>query len=107
LIVARCLQKEPSERYQDMTAVRNDLQIVQNQMSGESSENIQRPKNAEYVLNRSSARILFVILQCVYIAMYVSALHWALPFENGLQHILGQTVGEKVAFILLAIAPVG
>lgn len=107
LIIARCLQKEPSERYQDMAAVRNDLQIVQNQLTGESAQNIQRPKDPEYVLNRSSARILFVILQCVYITMYISALHWALPFENGLQHIFGETVGEKVAFILLAIAPVG
>ncbi len=107
LIISRCLKKEPSERYQDMAAVRNDLQIVQNQMSGESSENIQRWKDPEYVLNRSSARILFVILQCVYLAMYVSALHWALPFENGLQHILGEGVGEKVAYILLAIAPIG
>jgi serine/threonine protein kinase len=107
LIISRCLQKEPSERYQDLAAVRNDLQIVQNQLTGESAENIQRPKNPEYVLNRLSARILFVILQCVYIAIYICALHWAIPFENGLQHILGQTVGEKVAFILLATAPIG
>jgi serine/threonine protein kinase len=107
LLISRCLKKEPSERYQEITAVLKDLRIVQNQITGESAENIQRPKNAEYVLNRSSARFLFVILQCVYIAMYVSALRWALPFESGLQHILGESIGEKLAFILLAIAPVG
>jgi serine/threonine protein kinase len=107
LIIARCLKKEPSERYQDMAAVLNDLQIVQNQLSGESSKNIQRPKDPDFVLDRSSARILFVILQCVYLAMYVSALNWAVPFQNGLQHILGESIGEKVAYILLATAPIG
>jgi serine/threonine protein kinase len=107
LVISRCLKKEPAERYQDITAVLNDLRIVKNQITGESAENIQRPKHQEYVLNRLSARILFVIVQCVYIVMYISALHWALPFENGLQHILGETAGEKVAFILLFTAPLG
>lgn len=107
LIISRCLKKEPPERYQTMEALHADLQIVQNQLSGESSENIQRWKDPEYVLTRASARILFVVLQIVYLTMYVSVLHWALPFENGLRHVLGDGVGETVAFLLLATAPVG
>jgi len=106
-IISRCLKKEPSERYQDMAGVLNDLRIVRNQITGESSENIQGSKSDEFVLNRSSARILFVILQLVYLAMYVSALYWAVPFENGLSHILGDAIGERTAFILLVTAPVG
>lgn len=107
LIISRCLKKEPSERYQSMEAVHADLQIVQNQLTGRSLENVQGWNDQEYVLSRTSARILFVILQCVYLVMYVSALHWGLSFEKGLHHMLGDAMGEKVAFILLAIAPVG
>jgi eukaryotic-like serine/threonine-protein kinase len=106
-IISRCLKKEPSERYQDITQVLDDLRIVQNQITGESSENIAASKNPEFILNRKVARILFVILQCVYLMMYVAALHWAGPFENGLQHMLGEALGESVAYILLGIAMVG
>ncbi|MCI0416106.1 serine/threonine protein kinase [bacterium] len=107
LIISRCLKKEPSERYQNMESLRADLQTVQNQLTGASFETVRRWKDPEYVLTRSSAKTLFVILQFVYIAMYVSALRWALPFQIGLQHMLGTRMGEIVAFILLVTAPIG
>jgi protein kinase-like protein len=107
LIVSRCLKKEPSERYQNMEALHADLQIVQNQLSGASSENVQRWKDPEYILTRPVARILFVVLQCVYLAMYIPALKWAIPFEQGLEHMLGARIGERAAYILFATAFIG
>ena len=106
-VISQCLIKEVSERYQSMKEIIHDLQSVKNQLAGDSGGSNHVVRRPEYVLRRTSARVLFVILQFVYIAMYVAALRWALPLQLGLQHILGSQLGEIVAWILLITAPIG
>jgi hypothetical protein len=104
-IISRCMAKEVSERYQNMTDVIQDLQEAP--LKGVSSESVYVARGPEYFLRRTPARVLFVILQFVYIAMYVAALRWPDAMQTSLQHMLGFNLGEIVAWILLIIAPIG
>jgi hypothetical protein len=91
-----------------MKEVISDLRAVKHQLGGEEAvERAHLIRGPEFVLRRNPARILFVILQVVYILMYVSALRWALPMQKALQHMLGSNLGEIVAWILLVTAPIG
>ncbi|HSE42478.1 MAG TPA: serine/threonine-protein kinase [Acidobacteriota bacterium] len=106
-IISQCMAKEVGERYQSMSDVIHDLQRVQDQSSGISTESIYVVRGPEYFLRRTPARILFVVLQCVYIAMYIAALRWPLAMQSSLEHMLGSGVGMIVTWILLIIAPIG
>jgi hypothetical protein len=104
-IVSRCMAKEVAERYQSMSEVIQDLQ--KDSASSVSSENMYVVRGPDYFLRRTPARILFVILQFVYIAMYVAALRWPIAMQTSLEHMVGQSLGEIIAWMLLIIAPVG
>ncbi len=106
-LISRCLNKEVSDRYQNMKEIIVDLQSLKNQSIGTSVESDYVMRAPEFILRRTPARILFVILQLVYIVMYVSALRWALPMQTSLQHMLGAQFGEVVSWILLTTAPIG
>jgi hypothetical protein len=106
-IISQCMNKEVSERYQSMKEIVHDLQAVKNEIPLNSAGGVHVLRGPEFVLRRTPARILFVVLQCVYIIMYVAALRWALPLQSGMQHMLGPQLGEIVAWILLITAPIG
>ena len=103
-IIFKCLRKDPNERYQTAQDLLTDLRFLQKEDPGKSlSKGSRKP---EYFIARNLARGLFILLQCVYLAMYISALHWSQGMEAGLVHVLARK-GEALSHLLILIATIG
>ncbi|HSP07258.1 MAG TPA: protein kinase, partial [Acidobacteriota bacterium] len=105
-IIAKCLRKAPAERYQSIADLIADLSVIQRRVTGEGSGKVTLGEK-EYNLSRQTARILFVVLQSLYLVFYVCALRWNEGMDLGLKHILGDSSGQTAFLLLLVTAPVG
>lgn len=100
-IIQKCLRKNPEERYQSAQDLLTDLRVLDR----ESPQKMVSTNQMDYVLRRRVARLLFVVLQGVYLAMYTAALRWHDGMERGLAHILGAGPADilTIAFIITAL----
>lgn len=108
-LVLKCLRKKKSERYQSSADLLADLKVLK-QGSGQQEEGRIADTNlrkGEYSLPRNTARFLFVALQCLYLGMYIAALHWPFQMSTGLEHILGRNWAEKLTLLYLVTSMIG
>jgi len=102
-IIQKCLRKNPDERYQSAQDLLNDLRFL-------DRDSPQQPvfsTEMDYVLRRGIGRMLFVVLQGVYLAMYIAALRWPDGMERGLAHILGARPAGILTIFFVITAMIG
>ncbi len=102
-IIQKCLRKNPEERYQTAQDLLTDLRVLDR----ESPKQVVSTSQMDYVLRRGIARLLFVVLQGVYLAMYFAALRWPDGMERGLTHILGTRPADILTIVFLITAMIG
>ena len=102
-IIQKCLRKNPEERYQSAHDLLTDLKVL----GREFPQRKVPGTNMEYLIRRGMARLLFVVLQCVYLGMYVAALCWPEPMERGLGHILGSRPAAILTLLYVVTAMIG
>lgn len=107
-IIDKCLRKEKSERYQSASDLAADLTHVRRMFSsGRILRNEPGSSDSEFRVTRNVARGLFILLQAIYLTMYMAALRWPDGMQTGLVHILGNKAAETVWLILSFNAFVG
>lgn len=106
-IVQKCLRKEREERYQSAADLAADLTRVRRLMSGGIlSDGELLARESEFRLPRNSARALFILLQAVYLVMYIASFRWPEGMFLGLEHMVGE-VGGSIHLLLIGVAIVG
>lgn len=107
-IIYKCLRKDRAERYQSAMDLSADLTRVRRLMStGKLSSGEVPVHSLEFRIPRTSARTLFILLQAIYLIMYLASLRWSSGMETGLTNMLGSTIGENATWLLIAVAIIG
>lgn len=105
-VVEKCLRKEREERYQSAQDLAADLARVRRLLSSGGASGELHAHDIEFRLPRNPARVLFLLLQSVYLVMYVASLQWSGGMVAGMEHMLGNA-GEKVSLLLIGVAILG
>lgn len=104
-IILRCLRKDAFDRYLSASELLADLKTLRRDIHAEATS---LPlADPESLLPRPLARLFFVLLQVMYMAMYVSALRWLDPLWNGLAGSLNSRAADALAACYLISAMIG
>jgi serine/threonine protein kinase len=91
-ITGKCLRKDPAERYQTAKDLTADLVALRRQLSG--STGAIRSVEPDYFISRTWARGLFLLIQCIYVAVYVLVLLWGRDVQSVFHTLFGSPVGS-------------
>jgi hypothetical protein len=107
-VVNKCLRKEREERYQSAQDLAADLSRIQRLLSsGRISRDPVPETISEFLIPRTAARMLFIVLQLVYLSMYLASLRWPAEMEASMSNMIGPSMAEAASRILIGIAVIG
>ena len=86
-VIRKCIRKNRAERYQSIREVMVDLENIRRDQSG-FTNGVSTAGEAELAMNRGLARALLLLIQCGYLALYLSVLYYFEDLERALDRIL-------------------
>lgn len=99
-IILHCLAENPADRYATAGRLRSELEAVRSTASPNPPALLPAVAAANLAISRGWARALFILLQILYMVMYIALLRWTLPMVIALNTTLPGWMSTGLAVAL-------